>query len=55
MLFPHEPKRPWYFRLWRWFFPVKTPEFTKITMPMCFYTHPRREDLVRLLTEPEDK
>jgi len=47
------PPEPWYKRLWRWFFPIKVKPFTTITIPQCFHTHDKREDLVKLMTETQ--
>lgn len=47
-------RRPWYVRLWRWFFPIRTKDFTTFTPPLCFYTHNKRETLVKIMTEKPD-
>ncbi len=52
---PPEPIRPWYVRLWRWFFPERIKPFTSITVPMCFYTHPTAESLRETICSKEPK
>jgi hypothetical protein len=51
--FPPEPRRPWYVRLWRRFFPRRIKPFTTITLPMCLYKHPTREELVKTIVGDE--
>lgn len=43
------PKRPWYARLWRWLFPVRTAKFERIRVPLCLVRHPTREALARTI------